>query len=114
MRPNAVLVNTARGEVVDEDALVDALERGRLRAAALDVYEQEPPRASRLLSLPNVVLSPHNAGLSIPSIEEMTRRATSSVVEVLRGRAPEHLANPQVLQHEVFAGVPMAARGARG
>jgi phosphoglycerate dehydrogenase-like enzyme len=114
MRPNAVLVNTARGEVIDEDALVDALERGRLRAAALDVYEQEPPRASRLLSLPNVVLSPHNAGLSIPSIEEMTRRATSSVVEVLRGRAPEHLANPQVLQHEAFAGVPLAARGAHG
>jgi phosphoglycerate dehydrogenase-like enzyme len=114
MRTSAILVNAARGGVVDEDALVHALERGRLRAAALDVFEEEPPRTSRLLSLPNVVLSPHNAGLSIPSIEEMTRRATSSVVEVLRGRAPEHLANPQVLQHELFAGLPLAGRGARG
>lgn len=113
MRPTAVLVNTARGEVVDEQALVDALECGRLRAAALDVFEHEPPRASRLLSLPNVVLSPHNAGLSIPSIEEMTRRATSSVIEVLCGGAPEHLANPQVLEHAVFADVPLAVRGSR-
>ena len=114
MRADAVLVNTARGGVVDEDALVHALERGRLRAAALDVFEEEPPRASRLLALPNVVLSPHNAGLSIPSIEEMTRRATSSVIEVLRGRAPEHLANPQVLEHAAFSGAPLAAGGARG
>jgi phosphoglycerate dehydrogenase-like enzyme len=113
MRPTAVLVNTARGGIVDEDALADALERGRLRAAALDVFEHEPPRASRLLALPNVVLSPHNAGLSIPSIEEMTRRATGSVIEVLRGLAPEHLANPQVLRHAAFAGSPLAGRGAR-
>jgi phosphoglycerate dehydrogenase-like enzyme len=114
MPSHAVLVNTARGGIVDEDALVRALERGRLRAAALDVFEAEPPRASRLLSLPNVVLSPHNAGLSIPSIEEMTRRATSSVIEVLRGTVPEHLANPLVLEHAAFAGAPVAARGAGG
>jgi len=114
MRASAVLVNTARGGVVDEDALVHALERGLLRAAALDVFAEEPPRRSRLLALPNVVLSPHNAGLSIPSIEEMTRRATSSVIEVVRGRAPEHLANPQVLEHAAFSGAPLAARGAGG
>jgi phosphoglycerate dehydrogenase-like enzyme len=98
MRPHAVLVNTARGGLCDESALVDALERGRLRAAALDVFEQEPPRSSRLLSLPNVTVSPHNAGLSVQSIEEMTRRATTSVIDVLVGRQPEHLANPEVLE----------------
>jgi phosphoglycerate dehydrogenase-like enzyme len=97
MRPHAVLVNTARGGLCEEPALVDALGHGRLRAAALDVFEQEPPRSSRLLSLPNVVVSPHNAGLSVQSIEEMTRRATASVIDVLVGRRPEHLANPQVL-----------------
>jgi phosphoglycerate dehydrogenase-like enzyme len=114
MRPHAVLVNPARGGVVDESALVSALERGRLRAAALDVFEEEPPRASRLLSLPNVVLSPHNAGLSIPSIEEMTHRATRSVIEVVRGDVPADLANPRVLDHAAFAGAPLAVRGAGG
>jgi D-3-phosphoglycerate dehydrogenase len=97
MRPHAVLVNTARGGLCDEAALVDALEQGRLRAAALDVFEQEPPSSSRLLTLPNVVVSPHNAGLSVQSIEEMTRRATASVIDVLVGRQPEHLANPEVM-----------------
>jgi phosphoglycerate dehydrogenase-like enzyme len=114
MPAHAILVNTARGGIVDEGALARALERGRLRAAALDVFDEEPPRASRLLSLPNVVLSPHNAGLSIPSIEEMTRRATSSVIEVMRGAVPEHLANPRVLEHAAFSDAPLAARGAGG
>jgi phosphoglycerate dehydrogenase-like enzyme len=111
MRPHAVLVNTARGGLCDELALAQALEQGRLRAAALDVFEQEPPRSSRLLALPNVLLSPHNAGLSVQSIEEMTRRATASVIDVLVGRHPEHLANPGVLNHAAFAG-PAGARGA--
>jgi phosphoglycerate dehydrogenase-like enzyme len=103
MRPHAVLVNTARGGLCDEVALADALASGRLRAAALDVFEREPPRSSRLLGLPNVLLSPHNAGLSVQSIEEMTRRATASVIDVLVGRRPEHLANPEVLDHAAFA-----------
>jgi phosphoglycerate dehydrogenase-like enzyme len=103
MPPGAILVNTARGPVVDEEALVDALESGRLRAAALDVFADEPPLASRLLGLPNVVLSPHIAGLSTTSVRDMTRRATASVIDVLRGRAPAHLANPDVLDHAMFA-----------
>jgi phosphoglycerate dehydrogenase-like enzyme len=103
MPPGAILVNTARGPVVDEEALADALEAGRLRAAALDVFADEPPLGSRLLGLPNVVLSPHVAGLSTTSVRDMTRRATASVIDVLRGRAPAHLANPDVLDHATFA-----------
>jgi phosphoglycerate dehydrogenase-like enzyme len=97
MRPDAILVNTARGGVVDEAALIDALEHRRIAGAALDVFDHEPPRDSRLLALPNVVLSPHNAGLSVESIREMTRRATASVIDVLAGRTPAHLANPELL-----------------
>jgi D-3-phosphoglycerate dehydrogenase len=111
MRPHAVLVNTARGGVCDEDALAQALEEGQLRAAALDVFEHEPPLSSRLLQLSNVVLSPHNAGLSVQSIEEMTRRATASVIDVLVGRNPEHLANPEVLKHGAFAASASGAAG---
>jgi phosphoglycerate dehydrogenase-like enzyme len=91
MRPGAVLVNTARGGLVDEAALVDALEAGRLRAAALDVFEAEPPRRARLLALPNVVLTPHVGGVSERSVMEMTRRATDAVLDVLAGRRPDGL-----------------------
>ena len=99
MQPDAVVVNTARGGVVDEAALLDALERRRLGGAALDVFEHEPPTSERLFALPNVLLSPHIAGLSDQSVHEMTCRATASVIDVLSGRAPEHLANPEVLEH---------------
>ena len=97
MRPHAVLVNTARGALVDEDALVEALETGRLRAAALDVFEREPPGCTRLLELPNVILTPHIGGVSERSIAEMTRRATDAVVDVLAGRVPANVMNPEAL-----------------
>ena len=97
MRPHAVLVNTARGQLVDEDALIDALAAGRLRAAALDVFEREPPASPRLLELPNVVLTPHIGGVSERSVDEMTRRATDAVVDVLAGRVPANLMNPEAL-----------------
>ena len=105
MPGHAVLINTSRGEIVDEKALARELAAGRLRGAALDVFQDEPPRGSALLSLPNVVLSPHNAGLSAQSVDHMLRRATRSVVDVLSGRLPADVANPGVLHHPVFAGV---------
>jgi phosphoglycerate dehydrogenase-like enzyme len=92
LSPHAVLVNTARGGLVDEDALADALERGALRAAALDVLALEPPpRNARLLGLANVVLTPHVAGLSERSVAEMTRRATDAVLAALAGEEPPGL-----------------------
>jgi phosphoglycerate dehydrogenase-like enzyme len=97
-RPDAVVINTSRGGIVDEAALVSALRNGRLRGAGLDVFADEPPRKSDLLTLANVVLSPHVGGISRRSIAEMTRRATTSVVDVLAGRRPTHLANPDVFE----------------
>jgi len=102
MRPEAILVNTARGGLVDETALADALRSGRLRAAALDVFAEEPPLDPVLAALPNVVLTPHIGGLSERSIVEMTARATESVLRVLAGDPdPETVANPEVLAREV-------------
>ena len=97
MRPHAVLINTSRGEVVDEGALFRALRDGVIAGAALDVFEVEPPHDSPLMDLPNVVVSPHVGGLSTSSVAEMTRRATEAVIDVLAGRIPQGLANPAIL-----------------
>jgi phosphoglycerate dehydrogenase-like enzyme len=94
MRSDAVLVNTSRGRLVDEAALTRALGERRIRAAALDVFQREPPgTSSKLLELANVVLSPHIAGLSIASLASMTAQATASVLDVLEGRTPVGLVN---------------------
>ena len=98
LRPEAILVNTSRGAIVDEPALVDALAGGRLRAAALDVFADEPAVPEALRALPNVVLTPHIGGLSVRSIAAMTEQATESVLAVLDGRPdPATVANPAVL-----------------
>jgi phosphoglycerate dehydrogenase-like enzyme len=97
MRPHAVLVNTSRGGVVDERALIRALNEGVIAGAALDVFETEPPYDSPLLAMPNVVVSPHNGGLSTKSVDTMVRMATSSVIDVLAGRVPDGLVNRAIL-----------------
>jgi phosphoglycerate dehydrogenase-like enzyme len=98
LRPTAVVVNTARGGLIDEDALADALRTGRLRAAGLDVFEEEPPTGSPLVELDNVVLSPHIAGVSVQSVRAMTHHATRAVLDVLHGREPLGVVNPQALR----------------
>jgi len=99
MRSGAMLVNTARGGMVDEPALLDALRSAHLGGAALDVFADEPPAGNELLGLPNVVATAHVAGLSERSVDEMTRRATASVLDVVAGRRPADVANPTVFDH---------------
>jgi D-3-phosphoglycerate dehydrogenase len=99
MKRDAVVVNTSRGPVVDEPALVDALREGRLAGAGLDVFAEEPLRTDHpLLSLPNVTVSGHIGFYSEQAITQGQRDAAQQVVEALEGRPPAFLVNRQVLQ----------------
>src|ERR671917_1957162 len=90
MKPEAVLVNTSRGPVVDESALADALVEGRIFAAGLDVYEEEPEVHPKLLELENVVLAPHIGSASIETRDKMAATAGEDLRAVLRGEQPEN------------------------
>jgi D-3-phosphoglycerate dehydrogenase len=97
MKPTALLINTARGAVIDEAALLTALREGWIAGAALDVLTQEPPPADHpLLALDNVILTPHAAFYSTDAIAEMAQRATEHVVRTLNNERPPHVVNPQV------------------
>jgi D-3-phosphoglycerate dehydrogenase / 2-oxoglutarate reductase len=94
MRPGAFLVNVARGGVVDEAALLQALRSGAIAGAALDVYPAHPlPAESPLLRMPNVICTPHCAGISATSLEAMGRGAVQEVLRVLDGGEPLHPVN---------------------
>ena len=93
MKPEAVLVNTSRGPVVDEAALADALDEGRIFAAGLDVYEEEPKVHSKLLQLENVVLAPHIGSASIETRDKMAATAAEDLRAVLRGEQPKNPVN---------------------
>jgi len=88
LKPTAYLVNTARGALIDRDALLDALQHERIAGAALDVFDEEPlPTEDPLRSLPNVVLTPHNAGVTPEVIAEGLRRAVENVQRFLEGES---------------------------
>ena len=94
MKPESVLVNTSRGPVVDEGALADALEGGRIFAAGLDVYEEEPKVHPRLLGLENVVLAPHIGSASMETRDRMATLAAENLRAVLQGEEPKTPVEP--------------------
>lgn len=99
MKPTAILINTARGPVVDEKALIKALKEGWIAAAGLDVFEKEPlPPDSPLIELENVVLTPHIASASHETRGKMAEYAAEGIVKVLRGEMPENLYNKDVVK----------------
>ncbi len=97
MKDGAVFVNTSRGKVQDERALFEALTRGKLGAAGLDVWEDEPvPADSPLLNLDNVVATPHMAGVSEQAQRNIATQVAAEILRVLRGEKPTVLGNPEL------------------
>ena len=100
MKSTAILVNTSRGGIIDEEALYQTLAAGHLYGAALDVFEEEPVRPDYpLLQLDNLVCSPHVAGVTAESMVRTSVAAAKNILHVLRGEKPSHLVNPEVLKN---------------
>ena len=96
MKPSALIVNTSRGPVIDESALTEALENGTIGGAALDVFETEPtPLSNKLLSMPNVLATPHIASASWGTRRKMAVRSVGNVLSYLKGERPPHIVPEQ-------------------
>lgn len=94
MKPGSFVINTSRGEVIQESALVDALKQGSIAGAGLDVFEKEPPGAGHpLFQIPNVILTPHSAALTKESVAQLAEGAAENALRVLEGKAPSFSPN---------------------
>jgi len=98
MKPTAFLINTARGEIVDEQALYKALTKGWIAGAALDVFHEEPPKFRALIELENVVCTPHSAGLGREAAYAMAMETVKKIITLFEGRVPENVLNPEVIK----------------
>jgi len=96
MKRSAILINTSRGPVIDEAALVEALNAKKIAGAGLDVYEREPAVHPGLIPLPNVILTPHIASASVRTRSEMSAMAARNMATAVRGGRPPNLLNPEV------------------
>ena len=103
MKEGVYLINTARGELIDEAALKEALDTGRLKGAALDVFKAEPLEKNHfLLQYPQVILTPHMAAHTDEAMNQMGWSAMKDCLAVLRGERPEHVVNPEVYELIIF------------
>jgi len=103
MRPTAFLVNVARGAIVDQHALVEALREGRIAGAGLDVFDPEPlPAGEALLELPNVVGASHSLGSTDELVRGCVESACAALLSAAVGRVPVELANPAVVDNPLF------------
>lgn len=100
MKPTAYLINTARGPVVDEAALIEVLRARRIAGAALDVFAGEPDINPAFAALDNVLLTPHAGSNTLHARNEMARAASRRILDRLAGRVPQNLLNPEALSHE--------------
>lgn len=98
MKPGAYLINTARGAIIDEQALVTALRAGRIAGAALDVFEREPDLAAGLAELDNVLLAPHIASATYHTRNQMAEIAARNIINIFQGKPPVSIINPEVLK----------------
>jgi glyoxylate reductase len=98
MKPNAILINTARGPIVDEKALVSALQGGIIAGAGLDVFENEPAVEPELMTMENVVILPHIASASLKTRTLMATMASDNIVAHFHGERPPNIVNPEVLE----------------
>lgn len=105
MKPSAYFINTSRGPVVDEAALIDTMKNARIAGAAIDVFEQEPPSPNNpLLKMDNVILAPHAICHTDECMRILGERAFQAAVDLCHGRKPGHLVNPEVLAHKDWVG----------
>jgi len=98
MKPTAIIINTARGPIIDEKALVKALQAGKIACAGLDVFEHEPAIEPELLTMENVVLLPHIASASLKTRTLMATMASDNIVAHFHGQRPPNVVNPEVLE----------------